>query len=475
MLLYAAFALLIMPTVSRGEIPSTFSVELSISLCGEAKFEGIALDIYYSVGTDPALLPATVTAQTINQEANTGTFTIQLPSYYGTTVFHIVSFCRNAFGFSVASNTQDVSNCDALAVIDTDGDGVANNVEDRNCDGFYSPGDLSNPDNVDTDGDGVRDLVEVLTGYDPSNPGSSPLPMIYASAPFDPDGNGDSNPTVWRPSAGMWFIKDYQSAGNTLAISLGAPGDIPFVYDSDGSASNVGVIRESGTQYTWIFNGSGFSRSNNTFETAIPFGIFGDNVIPGPWEHPGITNPAVARLFNDTWSFYIYQSDGTVRFENFGRNGDMPMVQDYDGDGLFDIAVFRPSASKLYIRRSTDNVTVHYDFGTGTSDDTVRGDYTGDGIDDISFWEPQTTMFYALTSDNGFDDEQGAMENPDFYFAMQLGQYATTVPLSWNVQHHRMVYTVVDHNTGIRSYRLDNNPSAAVTTVQWGLAGDSHL
>lgn len=276
-------------------------------------------------------------------------------------------------------------------------------------------------------------MVEVFAATDPTNPGSNPRPLIYASAAFDPDGDGKSNPLAWsNPSTGSWYIRDFGFAGNHTSLQLGQTGDVPFVYETYGMTSNVGAIRTSGLSLIWYFNGAGFLKSDNLRVTQLPFGIFGDNIIPGPWEHPEQTNPAVARLYNNMWFFYIYQADGSIREVVWGGNGDIPKVQDYDGDGVFDIAVFRPSAQKTYVINSSDNSVHIYNFGTGTADHTVRGDATGDGIDDISFWEPITGVFTTMTSDYGFDAAKAAQKYLKYFKKLQLGLYVTHVPLSWN-------------------------------------------
>ena len=42
----------------------------------------------------------------------------------------------------------------------------------------------------------------------------------------------------------------------------------------------------------------------------------------------------------------------------FGVNGDVPAPGDYDGDGRFDTAVFRPSASNWFVQRSTAGILI---------------------------------------------------------------------------------------------------------------------
>ena len=63
-------------------------------------------------------------------------------------------------------------------LIDTDGDGVADQFETRT--GIYvSPEDTgTDPDFADTDGDGFEDGREIELGTDPNDPASFPLPQV---------------------------------------------------------------------------------------------------------------------------------------------------------------------------------------------------------------------------------------------------------------------------------------------------------
>ena len=251
------------------------------------------------------------------------------------------------------------------------------------------------------------------------------------------------------------------------------PGDIPFTYDPDLRTSNVGVIRRVGQEYHWFFNVPGFVNDSGVPLLSLNFGLYGDNIIQGPWEKPGVTNPAVARLLFDYWFFFIYKSDNTVATYVWGGVGDIPKVQDYDGDGLFDIAVFRPTEFKTYVIESSTQDVKIYDFGTFTSELNVRGDYSGDGTDDITYWEPISGMFHTMKSDGGFDSVRTELKLEEYYYELPLGLYFTHLPLNWNYRNGQLLYTVVDHAHGLRFWRQENNPSNPPLYIQWGLEGDS--
>ncbi|MCB0340327.1 MAG: hypothetical protein KDD53_12020, partial [Bdellovibrionales bacterium] len=292
---------------------TTFQAYVNIELCPEYTTDAAEVKLSYRIADSSTAIPIEVNSELVDLERNRATYYFDLPRVYASAPLHISAQCKLGNVTSAPSNEKTLSNCDALALIDTDGDGIRNIDEDRNCDNSYSPGDYSNPDNVDTDGDGVRDLVEIFEGTDPSNPGSSPRPFVFNSAPFDPDGNGDANAFVWRASNGNWYVRDFQSSGNHIALRFGLAGDIPFAYQPRGQTSSVGVIRRNGTSLTWYFAGAGFEKASGERLNQLNFGIFGDNIVLGPWERPDSTNPAVARLYQGNWHYFIFLRSGEIR------------------------------------------------------------------------------------------------------------------------------------------------------------------
>src|SRR5262249_3936027 len=157
----------------------------------------------------------------------------------------------------------------------------------------------------------------------------------------------------------------------------------------------------------------GFLVADRTTTLTLQFGAFGDNLIPGPWEDPNVTSPAIARLYSNSWIFYVLKHDGGIRTTYWGHNGDIPMPADYDGDGVFDVAVYRPSERALHVICSSDSQARKLPMGSGTADYSVRGDFTGDGRDDLVFWEPLGGMFWMMRSDAGVAGEAAALATGD--------------------------------------------------------------
>jgi hypothetical protein len=88
---------------------------------------------------------------------------------------------------------------------------------------------------------------------------------------------------------------------------------------------------------------------------------------------------------------------GIDRFGFFGASGDVPVVDDWTGDGRTKIRIFRP-ATRLFALDVNNNLA--YDAGTDTSgnfgtsgDLPILGDSTGDGITKIGTYRPSTSLF----------------------------------------------------------------------------------
>jgi hypothetical protein len=93
----------------------------------------------------------------------------------------------------------------------------------------------------------------------------------------------------------------------------------------------------------------------------------------------GMSDLAVFRPGDGAW--WVYGQPGAVWF---GQGGDVPVVGDYDGDGVADLAVFRPATGEWIIRNQR---TVTF----GQPDDVpVPADYNGDGKTDLAVFRPAT-------------------------------------------------------------------------------------
>jgi hypothetical protein len=207
--------------------------------------------------------------------------------------------------------------------------------------------------------------------------------------PFDFDGDGKTDISIFRPSNGQWWIYR-SSSSSTFAATFGNSADkiAPADYTGDGKA-DIAIWRPSTGEWFIL-------RSENLTYYSIPFGTSGDIPAPGDFDNDGKANETVFRPSNASW--YIRLPSGASTTVQFGANGDVPVVGDYDGDGRADTAVYRPSTGVWWLWRSSLGI-VAYQFGNNL-DKPAPGDYTGDGKADAAFFRPASGFWFILRSEN---------------------------------------------------------------------------
>ncbi|MGC2234655.1 MAG: S8 family serine peptidase [Pyrinomonadaceae bacterium] len=211
--------------------------------------------------------------------------------------------------------------------------------------------------------------------------------------PFDFDGDGKSDLSVFRSSNMNWYIN--RSSNNQLSgAQFGLSSDklAPADFDGDGK-TDIAVRREAEGNF-YILNSSDNSvRVEN-------FGLAGDVLSVGDWDSDGKADLAVYRAGAQSFFYYrgsLNNPSGSVTSIAWGISGDFPQRGDFDGDSKADAAVFRPSNNVWYILQSSNN-SVRYDYwGLGT-DKFVPADYDGDAKIDLAVF--RNGVWYIKQSAN---------------------------------------------------------------------------
>lgn len=182
-----------------------------------------------------------------------------------------------------------------------------------------------------------------------------------------------------------------------LAGQKGVSGD----WNGDG-IDTIGSF----TNGVWKIRNSNFPIINPPFGggiITINFGSPGDLPIVGDWNNDGVDSPGVYRP--STGQFFLTNSnlanppvEITVVF---GIAEDLPVAGDWNADGFDSVGVFRPSSGQFFL--TDDNVagaTIDQAFFFGANGDLpTAGDWNGNGVDTIGIYRPSTTEFF-LTNDN---------------------------------------------------------------------------
>ena len=168
--------------------------------------------------------------------------------------------------------------------------------------------------------------------------------------------------------------------------SLGSLTEVACNDDDGGLQSRVSFEAAAGT--TYYFQAGGWGGDNGS----LTFNMTGSPDAPPPGEKKAIadfdgdgdTDIAIFRPSNGRW--YLR---GVANSIPYGTTGDIPVPGDYDGDGTTDIAIFRPSNGRWYLRGVPSSIPWGFN-----GDLPVPGDYDGDGTTDIAVYRPYTGQWH---------------------------------------------------------------------------------
>jgi uncharacterized delta-60 repeat protein len=140
----------------------------------------------------------------------------------------------------------------------------------------------------------------------------------------------------------------------------------PFDFDGDGKA-DVSVFRASENKWYVL-------RSSDSAIYQPVFGTSGDVPVPADYDGDRKTDVAIFRPSSGQW-WYQSSINGAQIASTFGQNGDIPRPSDFDGDGKADLVLFRPSdqhvAEIRKHRRSRSGHSVRF-VGRSTCDRRFR-------------------------------------------------------------------------------------------------------
>lgn len=270
------------------------------------------------------------------------------------------------------------------------------------------------------------------------------------STPFDFDGDGKTDFSVFRPSNGFWYILRSSDGGvSGTQFGLGMDRLVAADYDGDRK-TDIAVFRQG----SWFVLNS----STNTMQ-AMNWGIAGDVAAPSDYDGDGRADFAVFRPSQATW-YVLQSSTGGILAQQLGAASDLPVPADYDGDGKTDFALYRtgpqPTELNVYlVRYSSNNRSQILQFGI-SEDLPVSADYDGDGRANFAVFRPSTGAWFRS-------------QDPATAFGQQLWGLSGDAPVPGDYDGDGKADVAVFRQGFWYILNTSNN---SMRTVQWGINTD---
>nr|WP_319578612.1 S8 family serine peptidase [uncultured Methanospirillum sp.] len=197
----------------------------------------------------------------------------------------------------------------------------------------------------------------------------------------------------------IYWLKN--SALNSLLnnVNWGNIGSTPLSGLNFSENTNDDLILFNGY---WQFN----NNNDSTTDKQISWGSKSDIPLLGDYNGDGVSDICLFRPSTGTW-FFDYSADSvTDKKFSWGSSGDSPLSGDFNGDGISDICLFRPSTGMWFFDYSADSVTDKKFLWGSSGDSPLSGDFNGDEISDICLYRPSTGMWFFDYSADSVTDKK---------------------------------------------------------------------
>jgi len=220
--------------------------------------------------------------------------------------------------------------------------------------------------------------------------------------PGDYDGDGIADLAVYDGNAGLWYIISAQGAPIAWAAPWGGAGLEPVRgdYDGDGISDlavydvNAGlwyIINARGEQLAWalFWGGVGYEPVWGDYDgdmrddlTVYDTRIIYDQSI-GRWYSRTVLGQVLA------WAVEWGMSDPMI-----------PVAGDYDGDHVFDLAMYNIKSAFWIVWRVDATYINSMNWG-GSGFIPVPGDYDGDMVSDMAIFDEATALWSIWSISKG--------------------------------------------------------------------------
>ncbi|PYR61108.1 MAG: hypothetical protein DMF91_10595 [Acidobacteria bacterium] len=455
----------------------------SVATCASVTTSGPAVDsnLFFTVAYSPSFDPASVSTNWKSDPGASGRVTYSFDVGAGPQTVGVVVHETNPGGAVGQSYTLTVTGLCAGQCMTPNQlpVAIARNVIVRATPGGTAPASIDNG-SFDPDGDPltitqtppgpypVGTTSVILTVTDTKGAASQATGFVTVTVrgtlAGDFDGDGKDDPTIYRPSTGLWAIlKSSTNYTTSTTVSWGLSTDTPVTGDYDGDGKNDPAIYRPSTGLWAILKSS----TNYTTSMTVSWGLSTDLPEPGDYDGDGKTDPAIYRPSTGLWAILKSSTNYTTSMTvSWGLSTDLPVQGDYDGDGKTDPAIYRPSTGLWAILKSSTNYTTSITVSWGLSTDVaVPGDYDGDGKTDPAVFRPSTGGWFVLNSSTN---------------------YTTSFGVSWGLSTDNPVPADFDGDgktdpaiyrpsTGLWAVLKSSTNYTTSIAVSWGLSTDTPL
>jgi Divergent InlB B-repeat domain len=225
---------------------------------------------------------------------------------------------------------------------------------------------------------------------------------------------------IYRPSTGEWFLDRNGDGCSTdkCVRSLAIAGAVPVVGDWNRSGVTLlGLFLPATAQWRLDINGNGTLEDCGIDNCLGTFGQGTDIPIAGKWSSTGYDRIGVFRPSNERWyldvngngSLNSCSKDRCASLSVY-REGDLPVTGDWNGDGVTQVGLYRPSTGQWFLDRNGDRSwdgcrrdLCISSFGTA-EDLPVTGDWNGTGRSKVGLFRPRTGEWLLdLNGNNQWD------------------------------------------------------------------------
>jgi hypothetical protein len=173
-------------------------------------------------------------------------------------------------------------------------------------------------------------------------------------------------------------VPPLKSAFAAQGVTVNTPAAL--MHFSPSAAAHLAVWRGSDGG-AWFIDGRLSTR----------WGSAGDTPVPADYDGDGLTDAAIYRPSTGEWWVLPSANGGVSQTTKWGDPGDLPLPGDYDGDGETDFAVYSSSLNAVLVHNDSCGPARTIDlFQLAITGQPVVGDVDGDGADDPGLYNSTT-------------------------------------------------------------------------------------